>query len=78
MPEEWIRKNLGGVVGVRLLHELQGQPSIGIDEQLSTKKNGFMHEAVWTSVNGFKINKGSCGNLYIKSRRKITKAAKCS
>lgn len=38
MPEEWIRKNLGGVVGVRLLHELQGQPSIGIDEQLSTKK----------------------------------------
>lgn len=38
MPEEWIRKNLGGVVGVRLLHELQGIPSIGIEEQLSTKK----------------------------------------
>ncbi|WP_026260312.1 Y-family DNA polymerase [Segetibacter koreensis] len=38
MPEEWFRKNLGGVVGVRLLHELQGSPSIGIDEQLSTKK----------------------------------------
>lgn len=38
MPEEWVRKNIGGVVGVRLLHELQGMPSIGMDEQLSTKK----------------------------------------
>ncbi|MDB5249582.1 MAG: Y-family polymerase [Segetibacter sp.] len=38
MPEEWMRQNLGGVVGVRLLHELQGKPSIGIDEQLSIKK----------------------------------------
>ena len=38
MPEEWMRTNLGGVVGVRLLHELQGEPSICIDEQLSLKK----------------------------------------
>jgi DNA polymerase V len=38
MPDEWVRKNLGGVVGVRLLKELRGEPSIDLDEQLSTKK----------------------------------------
>ena len=38
MPEEWIRQNLGGVVGVRLLKELQGEAAIVIDEQLSLKK----------------------------------------
>lgn len=38
MPEEWCRKNLGGVVGVRLLKELRGEPSFKLDEQLKNKK----------------------------------------
>lgn len=38
MPEEWCRKNLGGVVGVRLIKELRGEPSIDLDEQLKNKK----------------------------------------
>lgn len=38
MPEEWCRKNLGGVVGVRLIKELRGEPSIELEDQLSNKK----------------------------------------
>jgi DNA polymerase V len=32
MPEEWGRKNLGGVVGVRLIKELRGHEAIVMDE----------------------------------------------
>lgn len=38
MREEWARKNLGGVVGVRLIKELKGEPAIGLDEELVEKK----------------------------------------
>lgn len=38
MPEEWGRKNLGGVVGIRLIKELRGEPAIGLDEELIDKK----------------------------------------
>lgn len=38
MPEEWVRKNLGGVVGVRLIKELKGEPAIVMDEALIEKK----------------------------------------
>lgn len=38
LPEEWVRKHLGGVVGVRLLHELKGQPAVMMKEELVTKK----------------------------------------
>ena len=38
MPEEWVRKNLGGVVGVRLLKDLKCQPAIGLNEELVEKK----------------------------------------
>lgn len=38
MPEEWARKNLGGVVGIRLVKELKGEPFIGLDEELVEKK----------------------------------------
>ncbi|HVF80668.1 MAG TPA: Y-family DNA polymerase [Flavisolibacter sp.] len=31
MPEEWARKNLGGVVGVRLIKELRGEEAILMD-----------------------------------------------
>src|SRR5688500_4179452 len=37
-PEEWLRKNLGGVVGIRLLKELKGEESIFMDEELVNKK----------------------------------------
>lgn len=38
MPEEWAHKNMGGVVGVRLIRELNGLPSIDMVEPLETKK----------------------------------------
>ena len=37
MPEEWARKNLGGVVGVRLIKELRGQEAIMLDEYQDKK-----------------------------------------
>ena len=36
--EEWARKNLGGVVGVRLVKELNGIPCIQMKDPLTTKK----------------------------------------
>lgn len=38
MPEVWAQKNLGGVVGVRLIKELKGEPAIEMHEELDTKK----------------------------------------
>lgn len=38
MPEEWVRKNLGGVVGVRLHRELNGEPNIPFQTPLVSKK----------------------------------------
>lgn len=38
MSEEWAAKNLGGVVGLRLVKELKGIPCIGMKEQLTRKK----------------------------------------
>jgi DNA polymerase V len=38
MPEEWAHTNLGGVVGVRLIRELKGLPSICMEEELVDKK----------------------------------------
>jgi len=38
MPEEWARKHLGGVVGVRLIKELRGIPCIPMKDPLEVKK----------------------------------------
>jgi len=38
MPEEWAHKNLGGVVGVRLIKELKGESAIVMEEPLENKK----------------------------------------
>ena len=38
LPEEWARKNMGGVVGSRLIRELRGIPSIDLKEELVEKK----------------------------------------
>ena len=36
--EEWAHKNLGGVVGIRLLKELKGEPAIEMKDELTVKK----------------------------------------
>jgi DNA polymerase V len=38
MTEEWAHTNMGGVVGVRLIRELRGQPAIVMEEELIDKK----------------------------------------
>ncbi len=38
MPEEWIHKHMGGVVGVRLVKELKGIPCIEMKDELKVKK----------------------------------------
>jgi len=38
MPREWARKNLGGVVGVRMIRELNGEPCIRLKDPLEKKK----------------------------------------
>lgn len=38
MPEDWARKHLGGVVGVRLIRELNGISSISMKDPLESKK----------------------------------------
>ncbi len=38
MSEEWAHKNLGGVVGVRLIKELRGEPCIEMKNPLEKKK----------------------------------------
>jgi DNA polymerase V len=38
MPEEWAHTHMGGVVGVRLIRELRGQPAIVMEEELVDKK----------------------------------------
>lgn len=36
--EEWAHKNLGGVVGIRLVKELKGEPVIEMEKELTNKK----------------------------------------
>ena len=38
MPEEWARKNMGGIVGVRLIRELNGFPCLSLRDPLEHKK----------------------------------------
>lgn len=38
MPEAWARKHLGGVVGMRMIRELNGEPSIPLKDPLEQKK----------------------------------------
>jgi DNA polymerase V len=38
MPEEWAHRNMGGVVGVRLIRELKGHPSRIMEDELVNKK----------------------------------------
>jgi DNA polymerase V len=38
MPEEWVRKNMGGVTGTRLVRELKGIPCLEMQEELQIKK----------------------------------------
>lgn len=38
MPEEWAASHLGGVVGIRLIRELRGEPSVDMKKELVEKK----------------------------------------
>lgn len=38
LPEEWARKNMGGIVGVRLIRELNGFSCLGLQDPLENKK----------------------------------------
>jgi DNA polymerase V len=38
MPQEWARKNLGGIVGVRMIRELNGESCIRLKDPLEKKK----------------------------------------
>jgi DNA polymerase V len=38
MPEDWAHRNMGGVVGVRLIRELRGLPALIMEEELVNKK----------------------------------------
>lgn len=38
MPETWAQKNMGGVVGVRMVRELRGEPCISMRDPLDKKK----------------------------------------
>lgn len=38
MNEEWARKNLGGITGLRLIKELKGEPALEMEEELDNKK----------------------------------------
>jgi DNA polymerase V len=38
MTEDWACRNMGGVVGVRLIRELNGEQAIGMKEELTEKK----------------------------------------
>jgi DNA polymerase V len=38
MPEEWAHTHMGGVVGVRLIRELRGQPARVMEDELISKK----------------------------------------
>jgi DNA polymerase V len=38
MPEDWAHTHMGGVVGVRLIRELRGQPALIMEEELVNKK----------------------------------------
>jgi len=38
MPEEWAHTNLGGVIGIRLIRELNASPAIFMEEELTDKK----------------------------------------
>jgi DNA polymerase V len=81
MPVEWARKNLGGVVGERLIKELNGIPCIEMKDPLETKKMiattrmfgkpvtelKFLKEAVatYTSRAAEKLRRQFCAASYI-------------
>src|SRR4051812_8113052 len=54
MNEDWARKHLGGVAGLRLFKELKGEPSIDMQEPLTNKKNIATTRMFGSPVSGLK------------------------
>lgn len=71
MPEEWVRKNLGGVVGVRLLKELRGQQAIVMDKQLETKKMIATTRMFGTGVNNLADIKEAVATYTARAAEKL-------
>jgi DNA polymerase V len=71
MPEEWARKNLGGVVGIRLIKELRGEPSIGLQEQLIEKKMIATTRMFGTAVSELKDIKEAVATYTSRAAEKL-------
>jgi len=71
MPEEWVRKNLGGVVGARLLRELRGEPSIDLEEQLKNKKMITTTRMFGTAVTEIKDIKEAVATYVSRAAEKL-------
>ncbi len=71
MPPEWARKNLGGVVGVRLLAELNGQPCIYLKDPLEKKKRIATTRMFGRPVSGIKEIKEAVATYTARAAEKL-------
>src|SRR5881275_2813232 len=65
------RKNLGGVVGVRLLKELKGEHAIGMDEELDEKKMIATTRMFGTPVNALSDIKEAVATYTSRAAEKL-------
>ena len=78
MPEEWCRKNLGGVVGIRLLRELRGEPCIFLNEQLQNKKMITTTRMFGTAVTEIKDIKEAVATYVSRAAEKLRRQQSAS
>ena len=52
-PDAWVKKELGGVVGLRLVHELRGFPCYPLEDQPEPKKQIISSRSFGSPVNNF-------------------------
>ena len=71
MSEEWVRKNLGGVVGVRLLNELHGNSSVHFQKELLTKKMIATTRMFGTPVTELKYIKEAVATYTARAAEKL-------
>ncbi len=68
---EWMHKNMGGVVGVRLLNELRGEPSIVMKEDLTVKKMIATTRMFGHNVNNIEDIKEAVATYTAKAAEKL-------
>ncbi|MGG9970591.1 Y-family DNA polymerase [Ferruginibacter sp. SUN002] len=69
--EEWARKYLGGVVGVRLLKELKGEAAKDIEKELTVKKMIATTRMFGSAVNDIKDIKEAVATYTSKAAEKL-------